>query len=193
MVKRYNSDLANDLGNLVSRAVTMAARFGDGKVPMRPVSLDASNQGLEARFQSGKMDYEDCGPALVESVFARYEALDYAGALALVWSWIGQLNQRIVAEAPWEAVKDPERRTEIHAFLYRLLEAIRLIGALLWTGLLAGLGYALGHRAVVAAKTISHYSWWFTIGIVALSVLFALRSQRRQMSAAAAPADQDHG
>jgi membrane protein DedA with SNARE-associated domain len=68
-----------------------------------------------------------------------------------------------------------------------------LIGVLLWTGLLAGLGYALGHHAVVAAKTISHYSWWFTIGIVALSVLFALRSQRRQMAAAAAPAGQDRG
>ncbi|HZM51614.1 MAG TPA: methionine--tRNA ligase subunit beta, partial [Vicinamibacteria bacterium] len=51
---------------------------------------------------------------------------------SLVWSWIGQLNQRIVAEAPWEAVKDPERRTEIHQFLYRLLEAIRLIAVLLW-------------------------------------------------------------
>jgi membrane protein DedA with SNARE-associated domain len=35
-----------------------------------------------------------------------------------------------------------------------------LIGVLLWAGLLAGLGYALGHNAVVAAKTISHYSWW---------------------------------
>jgi methionyl-tRNA synthetase len=69
---------------------------------------------------------------LLETVFARYEALDYAGALSLVWSWIGQLNQRIVAEAPWEAVKDPERRTEIHQFLYRLLEAIRLIAVLLW-------------------------------------------------------------
>jgi membrane protein DedA with SNARE-associated domain len=68
-----------------------------------------------------------------------------------------------------------------------------LIGVLLWASLLAGLGYALGHHAVVAAKTISHYSWWFTIGIVALSVLFVLRSQRRQMAAAAAPADQDHG
>jgi membrane protein DedA with SNARE-associated domain len=54
-----------------------------------------------------------------------------------------------------------------------------LIGALLWIGLLAGLGYALGHHAVVAAQTISHYSWWFTIGIVALSVLFIVRSQRR--------------
>jgi membrane-associated protein len=66
-----------------------------------------------------------------------------------------------------------------------------LIGVLLWASLLAGLGYALGHHAVVAAKTISHYSWWFTIGIVALSVLFALRSRRRQMAAAAAPADQN--
>jgi membrane-associated protein len=65
-----------------------------------------------------------------------------------------------------------------------------LIGALLWAGLLAGLGYALGHRAVVAARVISHYSWWFTIGIVVLTVLFTLRSQRRMTAAAAPPADQ---
>jgi membrane-associated protein len=65
-----------------------------------------------------------------------------------------------------------------------------LTGVVLWAGLLAGLGYALGHHAVVAARTISHYSWWFTIGIVALSVLFALRSQRRQT---AAPAGQNRG
>jgi membrane-associated protein len=54
-----------------------------------------------------------------------------------------------------------------------------LIGVLLWAGLLAGLGYTLGQHAVVAAKTVSHYSWWFTIGIVALSVLVAVRSQRQ--------------
>ncbi len=68
-----------------------------------------------------------------------------------------------------------------------------LIGALLWAGLLAGLGYTLGHHAVVAAKTISHYSWWFTIGIVALSVLFTLRSQRRLMAAAVAPPGENGG
>ena len=51
-----------------------------------------------------------------------------------------------------------------------------LIGVLLWAGLLGGLGYALGHHAVVAARAISHYSWWFTIGIVALSVLLTVRS-----------------
>jgi membrane protein DedA with SNARE-associated domain len=60
-----------------------------------------------------------------------------------------------------------------------------LIGSLLWVGLLAGLGYALGHSAVVAAMTISRYSWWFTIGIVALSVLSMVRSRRRLMAAAA--------
>ena len=68
-----------------------------------------------------------------------------------------------------------------------------LIGVVLWAGLLAGLGYALGHHAVVAARTISHYSWWFTIGIVVLSVLFALRSQRRLRAAAAPPAGQNRG
>jgi membrane protein DedA with SNARE-associated domain len=63
------------------------------------------------------------------------------------------------------------------------------ISVLLWAGMLAGLGYTLGHSAVVAAKTVSHYSLWFTIGIVVLSVLLALRSQRRPM---AAP-DREHG
>jgi membrane-associated protein len=68
-----------------------------------------------------------------------------------------------------------------------------LIGAVLWVGLLAGLGYALGHHAVVAAMTISRYSWWFTIGIVTLSVLSMVRSRRRLMAVAAAAADQSGG
>ena len=71
-----------------------------------------------------------------------------------------------------------------------------LIGVLLWAGLLAGLGYALGHHAVVAAMTISRYSWWFTIAIVALSVFSVVRAQRRQRAvaaAAAAAADQNAG
>jgi membrane-associated protein len=68
-----------------------------------------------------------------------------------------------------------------------------LIGSLLWAGLLAGLGYALGHRAVVAAATISHYSWYFTIGILALSMIFFVRSQRRLRAATAAPGRQGSG
>jgi membrane-associated protein len=68
-----------------------------------------------------------------------------------------------------------------------------LTGALLWAGLLCGLGYTLGHHAVVAATVISHYSWWFTIGIAALSVLFVVRSQRQLIAVAEASADQNGG
>ena len=132
LVKRYNSDLANDFGNLVSRALTMGARYCDGQVPPRPASLDEGDDGLESRFQSEKVDWDETGTALVSSVFARYESLDYAGALGLLWSWVGQLNQRIVVQAPWEMAKDPEQRPELGQFLYRLLEAIRLIAVMAW-------------------------------------------------------------
>jgi membrane-associated protein len=69
-----------------------------------------------------------------------------------------------------------------------------IIGTLLWAGLLVGLGYALGHRAVVVAQGISHYGLWVSIGLVVLIVFFQVRSQRRMMreyaqARAARPAD----
>jgi len=73
---------------------------------------------------------------------------------------------------------------EMGIVTFLILDAI---GALLWAGMLAGLGYALGNHAVVAAKTVSRDSLWFTIGLVVLSVLLAVRSHRRL--AAASPAD----
>jgi membrane-associated protein len=56
-----------------------------------------------------------------------------------------------------------------------------VIGTLLWAGMLVGLGYALGHHAVVVAQTISHYGLWISIGLVVLIVFFQVRSQRRMM------------
>ncbi len=56
-----------------------------------------------------------------------------------------------------------------------------LIGSLLWAGALAGLGYALGHRAVVVAQTISHYGLWISIGLIVVIVFFQVRSQRRML------------
>ena len=55
------------------------------------------------------------------------------------------------------------------------------IGSLLWAGLLAGLGYALGHHAVVIAQSISHYGLWISIALVVVIVIFQIRSQRRLM------------
>jgi membrane-associated protein len=59
-----------------------------------------------------------------------------------------------------------------------------LIGSLLWAGMLVGLGYALGHHAVVVAETISHYGLWISIAIIVLVVVFQVRSQRRMLAAA---------
>jgi membrane-associated protein len=59
------------------------------------------------------------------------------------------------------------------------------IGSLLWAGLLAGLGYELGHHAVVVAQGISHYGLWISIALVVVIVFFQFRSQRRMMRSAA--------
>ena len=59
-----------------------------------------------------------------------------------------------------------------------------VIGTLLWAGMLAGLGYALGHHAVVVAQTISHYGLWISIALVVVIVFFQVRSQRHMMRVA---------
>ena len=59
-----------------------------------------------------------------------------------------------------------------------------LIGSLLWAGTLAGLGYALGHHAVVVAQTISHYGLWFSLAIVAVVIALQVRSRRADRPAA---------
>jgi membrane-associated protein len=56
-----------------------------------------------------------------------------------------------------------------------------LIGELLWVGLLVGLGYALGHHAVVVAQTVSHYGLWISIGLIVVIVFFQIRAQRHMM------------
>jgi membrane protein DedA with SNARE-associated domain len=59
------------------------------------------------------------------------------------------------------------------------------IGSLLWAGMLAGLGWELGHHAVVVAQTISHYGLWISLALVVVIVFFQVRSQRRLLRMAA--------
>jgi membrane-associated protein len=67
-------------------------------------------------------------------------------------------------------------------YTFLILDAI---GSLLWAGMLAGLGYELGHHAVVVAQAISHYGLWISIALVVVIVFFQIRSQRRMMRSAA--------
>jgi methionyl-tRNA synthetase len=132
-VGRYNADLANDLGNLVSRAVTMAARYCDGKVPARWPAPPASAVGparavdFTETFATAVFAPVD---GLAPKVLGRYSELDFSGALTEIWSLVGQFNQAIVQVEPWSLAKDPARRGELEAFLYRLVESVRLVAVL---------------------------------------------------------------
>ncbi|MBI3932498.1 MAG: methionine--tRNA ligase, partial [Acidobacteria bacterium] len=106
-VGRYNADLANDLGNLVSRALTMVRNYCGGRVPRTNERSDPSPRG--------------------DAVFEKYETLDFSGALAEIWALVSQLNQRIVTFEPWVVAKDPSRRQELDSFLYTVLERVRQV------------------------------------------------------------------
>ena len=76
--------------------------------------------------------------------------------------------------------------TGMHWITFLILD---ILGSLLWAGMLAGLGYALGHHAVVIAQTISHYGLWFTLFFVALIIFLQVRRTRTmQREAATTPA-----
>jgi membrane-associated protein len=57
------------------------------------------------------------------------------------------------------------------------------IGTLMWAGMLAGLGYAMGHHAVVVAQTISHYGLWISLGLIAVVIFFSVRNARAAAAA----------
>jgi methionyl-tRNA synthetase len=103
---RYNSDLANDLGNLVSRTLTMVTNYCDGKVPAR----GALSTTLP-----------------VADILARYEACDFVGALTEIWRVVTSVNQAIVNFAPWVVAKEPTRRAELEHFLYAQMDLLRQI------------------------------------------------------------------
>jgi methionyl-tRNA synthetase len=137
-IGRYNADLANDLGNLVSRTLTMVSRYCQGRVPSRPEPETVPDPALPAATEALgferalELDPPVDGPlpGRRAAVLARYEDIDFAGALVEIWSWVSRLNQRIVAVEPWTLAKDPARQSELEAFLYRLLEAVRLVAVL---------------------------------------------------------------
>jgi methionyl-tRNA synthetase len=68
--------------------------------------------------------------AFTAGLLDRYESLEFSYALGWIWQHVRGLNQRIAVVAPWELAKQPNRKEELHAFLYRLLDAVRLVAVL---------------------------------------------------------------
>jgi methionyl-tRNA synthetase len=124
LVQRYNSDLANGYGNLVSRTLTMIGKYFDGVVPENPMHPSrVSLRELETHF------------AHVISLAGRqFDELKFSSALESVWQMVAEVDGIITASAPWKlaAKEDSESRLELADVLYTAAEAIRIITALVY-------------------------------------------------------------
>src|SRR4051794_3241598 len=113
LVGRYNSDLANGLGNLASRTLNMISQYRGGMIP--------GSEGDEAQAQAAQ--------AATSNVLTAYEDFDFSHGLELIWSIVSNLDKFIVERAPWKLAKDPapEAQAKLDQTLYTAAEALRLI------------------------------------------------------------------
>lgn len=119
MINRINSDLANGLGNLVSRTVAMVEKYFGGTLP--------------SERESGEFDDD----LIAEAVALRASVDDYMdktqlnNALAEIFKVVSRANKYIDETAPWIIAKDETKRARLAAVLYNLLETIRIVATLL--------------------------------------------------------------
>jgi methionyl-tRNA synthetase len=113
---RYESELANELGNLASRTIAMLGRYRDGVVPAGEVDpgLLSDFAGLGERF-SEHLDRAELTLALDE-----------------VWQRVRRLNRYVEEQAPWRLAKDDSRKEDLDRVLHTLTEGLRTVTVLLW-------------------------------------------------------------
>jgi methionyl-tRNA synthetase len=109
--ERYERELANDLGNLVSRTTAMIARYRDGRIePGDP--------------------HEELGSALDAlrgKLVERFDAYDLTGALEDIWEVVRWLNRHVESTAPWQLAKDESRAADLDRVLYDLADGVRAV------------------------------------------------------------------
>jgi methionyl-tRNA synthetase len=113
--ERYESELANELGNLASRTTNMLGRYTEGKVPA--VDVEPALAG----------DFE----GLVEEVCALLDQAEITQALDRIWQRVRRLNRYVEENAPWKLAKDPEQAEKLNTVLRSLAEGLRVITVLL--------------------------------------------------------------
>ncbi|MBN1594922.1 methionine--tRNA ligase [candidate division FCPU426 bacterium] len=120
MVERYNSDLANDMGNLLNRTLTMVEKYCAGQVPALAAGDPAQDRVLA-----------DMAAALFPDFDQSMNQLNFSQALARLWDIIKRANKYIEESAPWACCKRQEMN-RVHAILYNLLEVLRLVAVYLY-------------------------------------------------------------
>ncbi|MBN1664759.1 MAG: methionine--tRNA ligase [Deltaproteobacteria bacterium] len=118
-VQRVNSDLANDLGNLVSRTMTMAVKNSGGTVVCGDAAVEKDRC------------LEEAATGAVSEVANGFQELAFHKALIAIWELINRTNKYIVEEEPWNLAKAPENKARLDTVIYNLLESLRIIAILI--------------------------------------------------------------
>jgi methionyl-tRNA synthetase len=124
LVQRYNSDLANDYGNLASRTLTMIQRYFKGDVPYPAAA--ASRTAADAAIA-------ELATRTIADFNALFDDLQFSRALETLWGLVAAINKYIVENEPWAVAEKPDEqsRTRLATILYTAAEALRIITALL--------------------------------------------------------------
>ena len=123
VISRYNTDLANNLGNLVSRTVAMTKKYFDGVIP-----APAGEEGTDAELKDAVL-------AAAKSFTEDMDAFHLADACADVFTMLRRANKYIDETAPWVLAKSEESKARLGTVLYNLLETIRA-GAVMLSALI---------------------------------------------------------
>lgn len=114
---RYNAELANDLGNLMSRTLTMLANFSDNTVPQP----DPQHETMQDR------QLQLAASTLFSSMETHLGRLEFNRVLEIIWGLIQSANQYIDKTAPWMLAKDPANLPRLHTVLFHLTEVLRFL------------------------------------------------------------------
>lgn len=153
MVARYNSDLANDLGNLVSRVAAMLNRYLEGEVP-RPTQDDEVTEAERALRHA----FDNAMTHMARS----FDLVSPTQATKAAFSFVRKANAYVEEVAPWALAKDEANRRRLEVVLYELTESLRLIALMMSPFIPRAaqeLWSRLGQEGDVAAATFELAQW----------------------------------